>query len=107
MNESVPSPDAEIKAAYDSFFDNNEVPVILVCGKTGAGKSSILNALAGNQVREVGVVPTTRFQKELNLNPILWRFRPSMWRDSGNSPGMKNGCMPSLLPEKRHIFPCW
>ena len=67
MNESTPTPDAEIKAAYDSFFDNNEVPVILVCGKTGAGKSSILNALAGNQVREVGVVPTTRFSEGIEL----------------------------------------
>jgi uncharacterized protein (DUF697 family)/GTP-binding protein EngB required for normal cell division len=67
MNESTPSPDAEIQAAYDRFFDNNEVPVILVCGKTGAGKSSILNALAGNQVREVGVVPTTQFSQGIEL----------------------------------------
>lgn len=39
-------------------------PRILVGGKTGVGKSSVLNAMMGKDVYEIGVLPTTRKNDE-------------------------------------------
>ena len=45
-------------------------PRVLVAGKTGAGKSSVLNALLGRLVFETGVIPTTKANSE-----ELWESR--------------------------------
>jgi len=44
--------------------DPSEPPKIIVGGKTGVGKSSLLNALLQRNVYEIGVLPTTRVNKE-------------------------------------------
>lgn len=44
--------------------DETIKPRIIVAGKTGVGKSSILNALLKNNVYETGVLPTTRKNNE-------------------------------------------
>ena len=44
--------------------DDTITPRIIVAGKTGAGKSSLLNALLKNNVYETGVIPTTRSNDE-------------------------------------------
>ncbi len=49
-----------LRAARDKFPDTDIVPTILLAGRTGAGKSSLVNALAGREVSPVGVVPTTQ-----------------------------------------------
>ena len=50
----------EAARAREAHDRENVMPVFLLCGKTGSGKSSLLNALAGAGVQEVGVVPTTQ-----------------------------------------------
>ncbi|NMO18722.1 DUF697 domain-containing protein [Pyxidicoccus fallax] len=57
----------EARRAADRFEQENVLPTFLLCGKTGAGKSSLLNALAGAAVQEVGVVPTTQAPGEVRL----------------------------------------
>ncbi len=51
---------AEARRAAEELEQESEQPTLLMCGKTGAGKSSLCNALAGAHVQEVGVVPTTQ-----------------------------------------------
>lgn len=45
-------------------------PRLMVGGKTGVGKSSLLNAISGKDVYEVGVVPTTK-----NNNEQIWESK--------------------------------
>ena len=48
-----------LQAARRHFVEGEMVPTLAVAGRTGAGKSSLINALAGRHVSAVGVIPTT------------------------------------------------
>ncbi|HHO54029.1 MAG TPA: DUF697 domain-containing protein [Deltaproteobacteria bacterium] len=64
------------RRAAEELAAESEVPTLLLCGKTGAGKSSLLNAMMGALVQEIGVAPTTEepraipFDDELTLRAI-------------------------------------
>ncbi|MBR3663930.1 MAG: 50S ribosome-binding GTPase [Desulfovibrio sp.] len=49
-----------LKAAKEKFPDTDIVPTLLLAGRTGAGKSSLINALACRTIMPVGVLPTTQ-----------------------------------------------
>lgn len=49
-----------LKATKEKFPNTDIVPTLLMAGRTGAGKSSLINALVGRQVSPVGVIPTTQ-----------------------------------------------
>jgi predicted GTPase len=46
------------------LFTDLPAPRIIVAGKTGVGKSSVLNAIVGEAAFEIGVTPTTRVNEE-------------------------------------------
>lgn len=50
--------------AQNLVGDETITPRIIVAGKTGVGKSSLLNALLKDNVYETGVIPTTRKNNE-------------------------------------------
>ena len=51
---------------WQYFNDRNIAPRIILAGKTGVGKSSIINALLGEEVCEIGVIPTTKDEQEVS-----------------------------------------
>jgi len=60
--------DENFQNIWQYFKERNIMPRIIVAGKTGVGKSSIINTLLGSDIFETGVIPTTKDEQE-----TLWR----------------------------------
>jgi predicted GTPase len=52
-------PEEAIEQARDALFHTNHPYLMVMAGPFGSGKSSVINALLGEQVMDVGPIPTT------------------------------------------------
>jgi len=55
--------DKHAKNARDTF---GEPPRIILTGKTGSGKSSLINALVGKEIQKTDVIPCTQEESDIN-----------------------------------------
>ncbi len=68
-------PDAEMEQARDALFHTNHPFLMVMAGPFGSGKSSVINALLGEEVMEVGPIPTTDHIVILRKGPDIQRTR--------------------------------
>ncbi|WP_119072375.1 dynamin family protein [Aggregatilinea lenta] len=68
-------PDAQMEQVRDALFHTNHPFLMVMVGPFSSGKSSIINALLGEQVMDVGPVPTTDHIAILRHGPDVQRSR--------------------------------
>jgi GTPase SAR1 family protein len=68
-------PENQMEQARDALFHTNHPFLMVMVGPFGSGKSSIINALLGEEVQEVGPIPTTDHIVILRQGPALQRSR--------------------------------
>lgn len=68
-------PEGEMEQARDALFHANHPFLMVMVGPFGSGKSSIINALLGEQVLDVGPIPTTDHIVILRRGAELQRTR--------------------------------
>jgi len=68
-------PDSEMEQARDALFHTNHPFLMVMAGPFGSGKSSVINALLGEEVMEVGPIPTTDHIVILRKGPDIQRTR--------------------------------
>lgn len=68
-------PEAEMEQARDALFHTNHPFLMVMAGPFGSGKSSVINALLGENVMEVGPIPTTDHIVILRKGPEVQRTR--------------------------------
>lgn len=83
-----------IKKAMDEF---GEPPKIIMTGKTGAGKSSLINALTGREVSKTGVIPCTQTEQSIQFTPK----QVHLDKDAGSS-GMTLIDVPGFAEADKH-----
>lgn len=68
-------PDSEMEQVRDALFHANHPFLMVMVGPFGSGKSSIINALLGDEVLDVGPIPTTDHIVILRRGEDLQRTR--------------------------------
>lgn len=68
-------PDAEMEQVRDALFHTNHPFLMVMVGPFSSGKSSIINALLGEEVLQVGPVPTTDHIAILRHGPDVQHSR--------------------------------
>ncbi|MBN1202689.1 MAG: dynamin family protein [Anaerolineae bacterium] len=68
-------PESEMEQVRDALFHTNHPFLMVMAGPFGSGKSSIINALLGEEVMEVGPIPTTDHIVILRHGPDVQRTR--------------------------------
>lgn len=68
-------PDAEMEQVRDALFHTNHPFLMVMVGPFSSGKSSIINALLGEEVMQVGPVPTTDHIAILRHGPDVQHSR--------------------------------
>jgi GTPase SAR1 family protein len=68
-------PENEMEQARDALFHTNHPFLMVMVGPFGSGKSSLINALIGQEVLDVGPIPTTDRIVILRHGPDLQRTR--------------------------------
>lgn len=68
-------PENEMEQVRDALFHTNHPFLMVMVGPFGSGKSSIINALLGEEVMEVGPIPTTDHIVILRHGPDVQRTR--------------------------------
>jgi len=68
-------PDSQMEQVRDALFHTNHPFLMVVVGPFGSGKSSIINALLGEEIMEVGPIPTTDRIVILRHGPDVQRTR--------------------------------
>lgn len=61
----------------EELFDNSRPPRLYVFGRSGAGKSSLINALANKEVADIGTVEPTTIESQ--LYPVSFPERYADW----------------------------
>ena len=68
-------PDPQMEQVRDALFHTNHPFLMVMVGPFSSGKSSIINALLGERVMEVGPIPTTDHITILRHGPDIQRTR--------------------------------
>ena len=76
-----------IKAAMDQWWRESKSISILITGKTGTGKSSLVNAILGKDVAEVGKTLDPQTSKVSSFITLVDDIKVIVW----DSPGLQDG----------------
>ncbi|MBN1679698.1 MAG: dynamin family protein [Anaerolineae bacterium] len=68
-------PESQMEQVRDALFHTNHPFLMVMVGPFSSGKSSIINALLGEEVMEVGPIPTTDHIVILRHGPDMQRIR--------------------------------
>jgi GTPase SAR1 family protein len=76
-----------IGGAMDKWWDESNSVNILISGKTGTGKSSLVNSLLGKEVAKVGETLDPETSEVISYTAVIRGIKVAVW----DSPGLQDG----------------